>query len=57
MTLNASTIVIVLANTVETATVNATPNVTCCRTQVAEFGWPMKSKGQRKQKMREMSKM
>ena len=57
VTLKARTTVTVLARTVETATVNATPNVTCCRTQVAEFGWPMKSKGQRKQKMREMSKM
>ena len=55
--MNARTTVIVLAKTVETETVNTTPNVICCRMQVAAFGWPMKSKGQRKQKMSEMSKI
>ena len=54
--MNARTTVIVLAKTVETETVNTTPNVICCRMQVAEFRWPMKSKGQRKQKMSEISK-
>ena len=55
--MKARSIVTVLANTVETATVNTTPNVICCKMHVAEFGWPMKSKGQRKQKKIEMSKM
>ena len=55
--MNARTTVIVLAKTVERETVNTTPNVICCRMQVAEFGWPMESRGQRKQKMSEMSKM
>ena len=57
MILNARTTTIVLAKTVERATVNTTPNVICCRKHVTEFGWPMKSKGQRKQKMSEMSKI
>ena len=55
--MNARTTVIVLAKTVETETVNTTPNVTCCRIQTAELGCPMKSKGHRKLKMSEMSKM
>ncbi|KAK7809193.1 LOW QUALITY PROTEIN: hypothetical protein U0070_025602, partial [Myodes glareolus] len=57
VTLKASSTVTVLANTVETATVNTTPNVTCCKIQIAELGYPMKSKVQRKQKMSEMSKI
>lgn len=35
--------VIVLANSVEMATVKNTPNVVCCRMQVACLGCPMKS--------------
>jgi hypothetical protein len=35
--------VIVLANSVETAIVKNTPNVVCCRMQVACLGCPMKS--------------
>jgi hypothetical protein len=43
--------------TVEVTTVNTIPNVVCWRMQVAMLGRPMKSKGQRKQKVREMSRM
>jgi hypothetical protein len=43
--------------TVEVTTVNTIPNVVCWRMQVAMLGWPMKSKEQRKQKVREMSRM
>lgn len=47
--LKASTTVTVLAKTMETATVQTTPNVTCGRMQVAVLGWPMKTKEPRKQ--------
>ena len=57
VSLKAMTTVIVLANTVEMATVKNTPNVVCCRMQVAWLGCPMKSNEQRKQKTREMSRM
>jgi hypothetical protein len=55
--MKARTTVIVLAKTVETATVNIIPNMVCWRMQVAVLGYPMKSKEQRKQQVREMSKM
>jgi hypothetical protein len=57
VTMKARTTVIVLAKTVETATVNIIPNMVCWRMQVAVLGYPMKSKEQRKQQVREMSKM
>jgi hypothetical protein len=57
VTLKARTTVTALAKTMEIATVNITQNVVCCRMQVAVVGWPMKSKEQRKQKVREMSRM
>jgi hypothetical protein len=57
VSLKAKTTVIVLANTVEIATVKNTPNVICCRMQVAWLGCPMKSNEQRKQKTREMSRI
>lgn len=44
MALNVRIMVMVLAKTVETATVNTRPNVTGWRVKVAMFGWPMKSK-------------
>jgi hypothetical protein len=37
--------------------VNTIPNVVCWRMQVAMQGQPMKNKEQRKQKVREMSRM
>lgn len=55
--LKARTTVRALAKTVERATANSTANVLCCRIQVAVLGWPMKSNGQRKQKVRVMSRM
>ena len=55
--LKAMTTVIVLANTVEIASVKNTPNVVCCRMQVAWLGCPMKSNEHRKQKTREISRM
>jgi hypothetical protein len=55
--LKARTTATVLANTVETATVNTTPTVVCWRMQLAVLGQPMKRKEQRKQKVREMSGM
>jgi hypothetical protein len=55
VSLKAMSRVIVLANTVEIATAKNTPNVVCCRIQVAWLGCPMKSNEQRKQKTREMS--
>ena len=57
VSLKAMTTVIVLANTVEIATVKNTPNVVCCKMQVTWSGCPMKSREQRKQKTREMSRM
>ena len=57
MALNARNTVMVLARTVETATVNLRPNVTCWRTQVTVLGWPMESKEQRKHGRREMSRI
>lgn len=57
ITLKARITIIVLASTVETATVNTRPNVICWRIQVAVLGRPMKSKEQRKHRRREMSKM
>lgn len=39
----------VLAKAVEKGTLNRAPNVFCCRIKVA-LGWPMKRKGQRKQR-------
>jgi hypothetical protein len=57
MILKARITVRVLATTVEVTTVNTIPNVVCWRMQVAMPGWPMKSKEQRKQKVREMSRM
>ena len=57
MALNARITVMVLAKTVETATVNTKPNATCWRTQVAVLGWPMKRKEQRKHGRREMSRI
>jgi hypothetical protein len=57
VSLKAMTTVIVLANTVEMATVKNTPNVVCFRMQVAWLGCPMKNNEQRKQKTREMSRM
>ena len=53
--LKARITVIVLARTVETATVNTIPNVICCKTQVTLFGRPMKKKEHRKQNMSDMS--
>jgi hypothetical protein len=47
----------VLARTEETATVNPTPNVVSWSMQVAMLGWPMKSKEQRKQQVRKVSRM
>ena len=55
--LKAITTVMVLANTVDRATVNRSPNMYCCIIHVAVFGRPMKSNGQRKQRMRVMSSM
>ena len=55
--LKARTTVRVLAKTVESATVNRPPYMLCCRIHVALLGYPMKSKGQRKQQVRVMSKM
>lgn len=55
VTLKARTTVIVLARTVETATVNTIPNVICCKTQVALLGWPMKKKEHRKQNMSDVN--
>ena len=55
--LKARTTVRVLAKTVESATVNRPPYMLCCRIHVAVLGYPMKSKGQRKQQIRVMSKM
>lgn len=57
VTLKARITVTVLAKTVETASVNTSPNVVSCRMQVAVLGRPMKSKEQRKQKVREVSRM
>lgn len=57
VTLKARTTVIVFAKTVERATVNRSENVLCCRIQVAVLGYPMKSRGQRKQKARVTSKI
>jgi hypothetical protein len=49
--------VIVLAKTVETATVNTSPNVICWSIHVTVLGCPMNSKEQRKHRKREMSRM
>lgn len=57
VSLKAVTTVIVLANTVEIATVKNIANVVCCRMQVAWLGCPMKSNEQRKQKTRDMSRI
>ena len=57
VSLKVMTTVIVFTNTVETATVNNSPNVVCCRMQVAWSGCPMKSNEQRKQNTSEMSRM
>lgn len=53
----ASTTVVVLAKKVETATVNTTANVVFWRMQMTVFAQPVKSKEQRKQKVREMSRV
>jgi hypothetical protein len=55
--LKARITVIVLAKTVETATVKMSPNEICWSMKVAVLGWPMKSKEQRKHRRREMSRM
>ena len=55
--LKARTTVIVLAKTVDTDTVNRIPNVVCCRIHVVVLGFPMKSKEQRKQNIRDVSRM
>ena len=55
--LKARSTVIVLAKTVDTATVNRIPKVICCRRHLAVLGCPMKSNEQRKQSVREMSRM
>lgn len=57
MALKAGTTVRVLAETVERTTVNRVINTFCCRIQVTVFGWPMKSKEQRKQKVRVRSRI
>ena len=56
MALNARMTVRVLAETVTTATVNTAANVICLSVHVAMLGRPMKSKGQRKHRRREMSR-
>lgn len=55
--LKARTTVIVLAKTVDNATVKKMPNVVCCRMQVPMLGCPMKSNEQRKQNVMEISRM
>ena len=55
--LKARTTVIVLAKTVDKATVKKTPNVICCRMQVPMLGCPIKSNEQRKQSVMEISRM
>jgi hypothetical protein len=57
VTVKARTTVTVLATRVEIATVNTIPNAICWRIQLAVFRYPVKSKDQRKQQGREMSKM
>jgi hypothetical protein len=57
VTVKGRTTLKVLVNTVETATQNTTPNVVCWRMQVAVLRCPMNSKEQRKQQVREMSKV
>lgn len=56
VTLKATTTVMALARTVETATGKTTPNVICWRMQVAVLGQQMKSKERKKPKTREVSR-
>lgn len=55
--LKARTTVMVLAKTVDTATVNTMANVVCWRMQVAVLGRPRKSREQRKHRHREASRV
>ena len=55
--MKAKTTMMVLAKMEDTAIVNTIPNVVCLRRQVADEGRPMKSKEQRKQKLREMRRV
>lgn len=56
LTLKGITSVKALAKSVARTTVNALPNVICCRIRVIVLGRPMKCKAQKKQMMGVMSK-
>lgn len=57
MALKAITTMKVFAETAETATENTTPKTVCLKTQVTFLGWSMNINEQKKQSIRETSRI